>query len=762
MSTGQERPAPPPFPSADSVPSELRPLKRWIGWKGVWDDSKKKWRKPPHSSITGEAIGATEKWAEHWVTFDEALAGAQERELDGVGFVFKKGDGFVGVDFDDCVADGEITPEARSWLNWFPSYTEYSPSGAGVHIICRGELDRALTAKPLAHGVATAEAYGSDRYFTFTGKKIGNFHDVADCRGGIDKLVKTLGADETTATEQHSRPMLRETIRRLHDENLVALRSAGQGEGNALLNTAAFFAGKAFATGALDGTAETIKKQLLDIVTREWKSPHPEMGARSTISSGWAAGAEDPFTLAEDEWPEKTRTVEEFNKKFYVVRSFGNRCRVCWEEKDTHIKGRGFVLCQQSFPDFKNGFMNQLVQVGIKMNAAGDAAPKYSDKATVWLNSPNRRQYESIVFLPNAQAAPDVRNLWRGFAFEPRKGDCTLYLSHLRDNVCKGDETKYRYLIGWMAYAVRNPHEQGHVAVVIQGEKGVGKNVAAEGFSRLWGQHAITVSDQQRITGNFNAHLRDKCVLICDEAFFAGDKRHEGVLKSIVTGSELNIEPKGVDSITVPNLLHIIVLGNDRWLVPATFEERRFFFVRCASTRIQDKAYFRAIQQQLDRGGYEALLHYLMLEVDLSSFEVREAPRTQELVSQMVETLRDVDAAWHECVYTGVIPGRLEKNGSVLLRLEDFINWAAAQKSRRWANLKPQHLGDLLGIDPRNPTRSFNFGRHQMLVKNKRRRFWVVPPLSEVRETWDKIRMPVEWPDDGGEWDAVAGMEYDY
>jgi hypothetical protein len=347
-----------------------------------------------------------------------------------------------------------------------------------------------------------------------------------------------------------------------------------------------------------------------------------------------------------------------------------------------------------------------------------------------------------------------VRNLWRGFAFTPRRGDCSLYLAHLRDNVCAKDPAKYRYLVGWMAYAVRHPDENGYAAVAVKGKKGVGKNVFAEAFGRLWGQHSLLVSDQSRITSNFNAHLRDKCVLIADEAFFAGDKRHEGILKHLITGETLSIEAKGVDPAKSPNLLHIIMLSNERWVVPATEDERRYFFVQCGGAQRGNFEYFKALQSQLDRGGYEALLWHLMEEVDLSGFEVRDPPTTRELVEQMYESLRGIEAAWFECLQNGQVPGRVMDNGSVELRAGDFLLWAAAQKGRRWDNLKSLHVGQLAG--------EFGFGRVQATLAGRRKRFWTIPTLERCREKWDDMKSKFAWPDDGGEWDSVTGIEYDF
>src|SRR6267142_1196490 len=610
------RPTPPPFPSSAHVPLELLSLRQWVGWRAKYDVNKDKWRKPPASPRTGEGIGAVEKYQEHFTHFNEAVAGARQHELDGAGFVFTENDPYVGIDFDGAVDNGVIHAAVQTWLKWFVgAYIEFSPSGTGVHVICKGQLARAVTATPIPNDDATCELYSRGRFFTWTSQTIGiPGPEVANCQVGIDKLLSYLGPKpETLPPDEHApRAMSVLTARKLHETNLEALRQAKQGEGNALLNTAAFFAGRAFTAGALEGTEESLKRQLLDIVTKEWKRPHPEDGARQTITSGWQSGAAQPLALAEDDYPGVAETLEDFNSKFFLVKNFGNKARVCSMELNRIARGTSYTLAAQSIHDFKIGYMNQLVQVGEKPSGE----PKFEDRASVWLKHRYRREYEKVVFEPDHETPKSMYNLWRGFAYPPVKGACDRYLAHARDNICQGDEVKYRYLIGWMAHAVRRPNEQGHVAIVIQGLKGVGKNVFSEGFANLWGQHGMVVSDQSRITKNFNAHLRDKCVLICDEAFFAGDRRHEGTLKALITGSTITIEAKGVDAETSPNLLHIIIIGNDAWLVPASYEERRFLVLSCGASKQQDQGYFQAINDQLNSGGYGALLHHLLNEVD--------------------------------------------------------------------------------------------------------------------------------------------------
>ena len=742
----------PELPSSLHVPPELLDLKRWCGWRAVWDESKKKFKKPPASPLTGEGIGAVEKYREHFVTFAEAVAGAQQHLLDGVGFVFTEEDPYVGVDFDDAIKDGVTQPAVESWLKWFEgAYVETSPSGAGLHVVCKGRLHKPITAKPLADGPATWEAYATDRFFTWTSQARVPCAEIKDCQTGLDKLLSTL--EKPPKEPEPARSMSRLTARKIHQDNIIALRQARMGEGNATLNSCAFFAGRAFAAGALDGTEESIKDALLQIVLN-WPHPHPEDGARETIRSGWSSGAAQPLAIKDDDFPGVLQTIEELNDKYFLVKSLGTKARVCSEERNRLTPGEAYYLNAQSVFDFKVGLMNQPVMVGMKENGT----PKFEDKASIWLKHPNRREYDRVIFEPNHEAPPRVYNLWKGFAYQPMKGDCGLYLAHLKNNVCQEDEIKYRYLISWMAYAVQHPDQQGHVAIVIQGLKGVGKNFAAEPFATLFGQHGLVVSDQGRITRNFNSHLRDKCTLICDEAFFAGDRRHEGVLKALITGNTITIEAKGVDVETAPNLLHIIILGNDAWLVPSTWEERRFLMLNCGAKQQKNQRYFGAVLHQLQHGGYEALLYHLLHEVDLRNFNVREAPHTAELREQMSESLRGVEAAWYTCLYSGMIPAHVLKNGSAEMRTDTFIEWARA-KERGWTNLRHQHAQVMLGVNPRGEKMGFNFSKVQPLLKDSRQRYWDIPPLGQARKIWDELRWAASWPDDGGEWEQLAVEE---
>jgi hypothetical protein len=177
-----KKPAP-SLPTIDQVPEELRGLKRWCCWKAVWDVQGKRWTKIPHSPITGEQIGAKprgtkdQRWEFHWTDFAKARAGAQKHKLDGVGFVFVEGDGYTGVDFDNCrdPQTGAFRPVAKAWIEHLATYAEVSPSGTGAHAIARATLPGKGNKQPLPDDVIVkVEMYDWGRFFTYTGQRLEN------------------------------------------------------------------------------------------------------------------------------------------------------------------------------------------------------------------------------------------------------------------------------------------------------------------------------------------------------------------------------------------------------------------------------------------------------------------------------------------------------------------------------------------------------------------------------------------------------------
>jgi hypothetical protein len=263
----------------------------------------------------------------------------------------------------------------------------------------------------------------------------------------------------------------------------------------------------------------------------------------------------------------------------------------------------------------------------------------------LWFRWGGRRQYldHGIVFEPGGPLeVPDDRlNLWRGFGIEPKQGDWPLLRNHLLNVVCSGNQADFDYLIRWMAYAVQRPNEPIGVAVAFRGAQGAGKGVVARTFGKIFGKHFAHIANGEQLTGRFNASLATSCLVFLDEALWAGDKKNEGVLKALITEPRLQLEAKFRDPIMVDNRLRIIVASNNEWVVPAGMGDRRWFFLNVADTYAGTghREYWEALYAEIDNGGAEAMF-YDLLNMDLSTFNVRAVPHTAAKAQQQAHSLR--------------------------------------------------------------------------------------------------------------------------
>lgn len=432
------------------------------------------------------------------------------------------------------------------------------------------------------------------------------------------------------------------------------------------------------------------------------------------------------------------------NERYMVIGNLGGKCRVC-EEVEDEVLGRT-MLTRQPFQDFRNRYCHQFVTVGKKQVPVG----------LWWLNHPHRRTFDFLVFSPG-HTPPNAYNMWQGFSYRPLPGEMhKSFLKHVHDNICNGNAVHYQYLLGWLARAIQQPDRPGETAVVMRGSSGVGKSFFAKQFGNLWGRHFLQVSDAKHLVGSFNAHLRDCVVLFGDEAFFAGDRKHESVLKTLITEERMMIEHKGVDAEVTPNFIHLLLASNSRWVVPTGATERRFFVLDVCDHHQQDHPYFRQIDTDLNNGGYEHLLYYL-LHYDLAGYDVRRVPMTDALREQKIHSLDDMGQWWLGRLLEGRLLGThttWETHVTCGDLTDEYIGYCGRfAVQRRGSEVK---LGMFLnsmcpGSYPVRARDGSGGGRYY---------YYVFPSLAMCRNHWDELHgSPTNWPT---EETAVTQSELDY
>jgi hypothetical protein len=395
---------------------------------------------------------------------------------------------------------------------------------------------------------------------------------------------------------------------------------------------------------------------------------------------------------------------------------------------------------------FNTWFANRFVVRKINDNVVRIPLAKY------WLTHNQRRQYEGLVFAPNREM-PNHFNLWQGFAVEPQPGDCLKFLAHIRDNVCRGDESLYKWVIGWFADIVQHPGKKIGTSLVLRGKQGVGKTIVGVTFGSLFGVHYVAVSEPRYITGRFNSHLVSCLLLHADEGFWAGDRTGEGKLKDLVTGLTQLIEYKGKEAFRVANFVRLLVTGNPDWLVPAGFEERRFAVLDVGEDHMQDIPYFKAIDDEMKAGGREALLDYL-LKYDLKRVDLRTIPKTDALLEQKLSSLDPEKGWWLDVLHSGELPytwGCVDANCcSVENLIDHYIQHATEQGARRRA------LETQIGMFLHKYVVGLRRTRPLVGTKEDNKvRKWVYhfPPLKECRTAFaEAMGQEIAWDETEGEW----------
>ena len=178
----------------NNIPEELRKLKQW-----VCSDI----NKIPRNPRTGTNAMANNPAT--WGTFEEALKGKEKYGFPHIGFEFKPP--YFGVDLDKCIDDVDFVDE---FVDTLGSYTEFSRSGNGIHIICKGKLPDGARRKD------KVEMYDNARYFVMTGNIYREKMPIRECT----ETIKILHSKYLSKPVSSALPITYEKIS-LEDSELI-------------------------------------------------------------------------------------------------------------------------------------------------------------------------------------------------------------------------------------------------------------------------------------------------------------------------------------------------------------------------------------------------------------------------------------------------------------------------------------------------------------------------------------------------------------
>jgi Family of unknown function (DUF5906) len=438
------------------------------------------------------------------------------------------------------------------------------------------------------------------------------------------------------------------------------------------------------------------------------------------------------------------------NSRHAILENVGGKTAIgCWEQSDDGY----FKLAYHGKDSFLLRYSNATITIEAP-DGRGGLRPITVDLAKWWLEHRNRAQYRGVKFRPNREGVVNgYLNLWCGWGIESKPGDWSLIQQHIVDVISGGNAEFAEYVLRWIAWAIQNPDKQAEVALVLIGEKGTGKGTLGRCLERIFGAHALQVTDREQVIGRFNGHLEDCILFIADEAYWGGDKRCVGKLQGMITERNLPIERKGFDMYSVKNFLHVLMLAEPGWVIPAGRFERRYAALKVSEMRRGDKDYFKALNRQMAGGGVEAMF-YDLLEVELGDWHPREIPdallKGEALAEQQNRTLPPWEQWYLSLLRDGRLPGAwVKKKKPHIAYTSCLISDAREQVPRlKWES--DVALTDFL--------KEKGCEKHRDSIANG----WKFLPLAEARAAFEQAHGPQKWDNPEGEWgDKVedGGME---
>jgi hypothetical protein len=260
-----------------------------------------------------------------------------------------------------------------------------------------------------------------------------------------------------------------------------------------------------------------------------------------------------------------------------------------------------------------------------QMTADGTKPTKEAWQAFLFSEIAHFPRTDSVIFSPKLASGEliyrdgqKLLNTWKPLYIDMREGDVSLFLRHLEKLYPVGRDAEI--LVSYMAACVQYQGEKFKWAPLLQGVEGNGKTFFSKCVEYAIGQRYTHWPRADKMDKQFNAAFYGK-LLICVEDVRISEARESlwETLKPMITGEQIEIEPKGVDSKVARDVCFNFMLNsNHRNAIRKTENDRRIaslFGAQQIKTHLARDGltdeYFITLYSWANREGYAHVAHYL-------------------------------------------------------------------------------------------------------------------------------------------------------
>lgn len=259
-----------------------------------------------------------------------------------------------------------------------------------------------------------------------------------------------------------------------------------------------------------------------------------------------------------------------------------------------------------------------------KLEALNVAHGKIMD---TWLASPSRWTVPkaNVVFDPTGQCrAPEYVNLFDRLPLQPNPmASCGRIVRHFFE-LCHEDDKLLHWFLCWLAYPLQHPGAKMRTAVILHGRtEGTGKSLAMDIMRSIYGRYARSIT-QRQIQSEFNGWQSGMLLCIAEEVLSRQDRAElQGLIQNMITNPVIQINEKNMPVREERNYTNFVFLSNHPIPMLLNDTDRRFTVIKVERQHAPE--YFRELGQEIDAGGTESFLDYL-LRYDLGDFNEHTRP----------------------------------------------------------------------------------------------------------------------------------------
>lgn len=684
-----------------SLPEPLRPLasySQFIVWEAVWDAAKGKYDKLPRDPVTGGNTDHLHPAA--WMPFHTAQQIALHRGW-GVGFILTDKDPFFCVDIDSALTPSGWSPVAQELCAAFHGAAiEVSHSGKGVHIFGTGQWPPDHRCKNVQAGI---EFYTTGRFIALTGTNaVGNA--LTDCTqttywflnkylpprvshgsenwttepdpewsgpDNDDELIKKMLKSKSSAAASFGSRAPLKALWECDEVELARCYPSQSGDvfdrssaDAALLQHLAFWTGK---------NCERMERLFArsGLIRGKWIDREDYRYDSITRSVAWCSGVYKAKQHKEPQQPAPYVVTAEVDESTFrhgyqflglpqQIEHFKG-CVYVTKQHAVWSPTAGFLKAEQ-FRAMYGGYWFALDSLGDKTTknaweAFTESQGLFNPRAVLPCFRPELGTGTIIdeegVTKVNTYVPIDVKRL---------QGDPAPFLDHVRRLLPLDSDREI--LISYMAACVQHQGEKFRWAPLIQGVEGNGKTILSLAVASAIGRRYSHSPKAAQIANNFNFWIENKLFIYVEDIYTPVDKQEIlEALKVMITGTFLEIEPKGRDTYMADNRANFILNSNHQDGVRKTRNDRRIAPFFTAQQEVEDltrdgmtEDYFSCLDHWLKNGGYAVVsefLHTYQIPAHLNPVHHARAPRTSSTDAAIFAGMGGVEQEIAEVIAQG-------------------------------------------------------------------------------------------------------------